>query len=297
MKNELMGLLLLLTTLAHGEKGDAEAYIKKYKDVAIREMHMYGIPASITLAQGMLESGNGKSYLATKANNHFGIKCHKGWTGDRVYHDDDAKNECFRSYKNANESFKDHSLFLKHRSRYAFLFDESPTDYKAWAKGLKKAGYATNPRYPELLISLIERHKLHKYDLKGSGDYRKIPKEEGEFEVELFQRQVSSNHVKYILVKEGDNLEMIASELEVPVSKILKYNEFNYEHQIRKGERLYYQPKRRKAAVEHVRHEVAEGETMHDIAQQYAIRLDRLYKINGMAVGSQPAKGEILLLR
>ena len=143
-----------------------EKYIEKYAPLAVSEMYRSGVPASITLAQGLLESGNGMSELARKSNNHFGIKCHNNWTGGRVYHDDDAKGECFRKYSHPSESYRDHSDFLRYRDRYKFLFDYRVTDYKAWAHGLKKAGYATDPAYPKKLIKLIEDYDLHKYDRK-----------------------------------------------------------------------------------------------------------------------------------
>jgi flagellum-specific peptidoglycan hydrolase FlgJ len=156
-----------------------EEYITVFAPIAQSEMKQYGIPASITLAQGLLESGAGRGQLTRRTNNHFGIKCHKGWTGGRVYHDDDAKGECFRKYNNPNQSFRDHSEFLSSRSRYAFLFEYKPTDYRKWAYGLRKAGYATDRKYPQKLMALIERHELHKYDREviARGDYtpREVP--------------------------------------------------------------------------------------------------------------------------
>ena len=148
-------------------------YIKKYKDLAVEEMKLYNIPASITLSQGILESSNGESMLATKANNHFGIKCHSSWQGDRVFHDDDEKGECFRKYNNVEDSYRDHSLFLANSSRYSFLFDIPIQNYKSWAKGLKKAGYATNPKYSKLLINIIKRYNLDQYD-KTDDFFRKF---------------------------------------------------------------------------------------------------------------------------
>ena len=155
----LVSTIILSTSLLISQKNSADDYINQWKDVAVEQMHEYGIPASITMAQGILESSYGNSMLATKANNHFGIKCHD-WDGASVFKDDDKKNECFRKYNNARESFKDHSIFLSSRSRYSFLFELSTTDYKGWAKGLKKAGYATNPKYPKLLIELLERFEF-----------------------------------------------------------------------------------------------------------------------------------------
>lgn len=292
MKYSFLGLLIMVVTTAFAGN-DAEEYIEKYKNVAIREMKQHGVPASITLAQGILESGSGKSYLATEANNHFGIKCHQDWDGKRVYKDDDKKNECFRAYKDPDESFRDHSLFLKNRSRYAFLFEESPTDYKAWAKGLKKAGYATNKKYPELLIGLIERYELHQYDLEG---YNAKPHgEEKEIAVSLIN--VSTNNVDYIEVGEGESLESIAAKTQVRIKKLLKYNDLEWDAVIEEGDRIYTQPKRRKAAREFQYHKVEEGETMHSISQKFGIRLDRLYDMNSMRVGEQPKVGSTLYLR
>ena len=279
--------------------GDVEAYIKKYKGVAIREMKKHGIPASITLAQGILESGSGKSYLAREANNHFGIKCHEDWKGSRVYHDDDTKNECFRSYKDPDESFRDHSEFLTTRSRYAFLFDESPTDYKAWAKGLKKAGYATNKKYPQLLIDLIEKYQLHKYDLKGynESDEMDTTAVEPEFVVNPFQVNLSKNLVKYIEVKEGDTYESIAAQAEVRLHKLLEYNDLAFDSKIQPGDKVYLQPKKRRATVENEYYTVQQGETMYSISQQFGIKLRYLYKWNDMPVGTQPFMGQVLKLR
>jgi flagellum-specific peptidoglycan hydrolase FlgJ len=156
-------VILLLLPMGLWSQKTTEAYIQKWKAECLQQMEQYGIPASITMAQGILESGAGTSDLATAANNHFGIKCHKDWTGKKFYKDDDQKDECFRVYEHAEASFEDHSLFLK-RDRYASLFELKPTDYKGWAQGLKQCGYATNPKYPQLLIELIEKHRLHELD-------------------------------------------------------------------------------------------------------------------------------------
>ena len=163
-------LLLSFTSFSQTLTND---YINDYKDLAVEEMKLYNIPASITLSQGILESSNGKSILATKANNHFGIKCHSSWQGDRVFHDDDEKGECFRKYNNVEDSYRDHSLFLANSSRYSFLFDIPIQNYKSWAKGLKKAGYATNPKYSKLLINIIKRYNLDQYD-KTDDFFRKF---------------------------------------------------------------------------------------------------------------------------
>lgn len=185
MRKKLLSAVLVgviaLTTLSADKLSVQEQYVRTYSKVAVSEMYRSGIPASITLAQGLLESGAGKSRLATEGNNHFGIKCHSNWTGDRIYHDDDRKGECFRKYRNASESFRDHSDFLRYKDRYKFLFDLEITDYKAWATGLKKAGYATDPAYSRKLIKIIEDYKLYEYDVQalesigdnasGSGKY------------------------------------------------------------------------------------------------------------------------------
>ena len=163
MANRLIIILFFWTSLVAAQDISRAEYISKYKDLAVAEMHKYGIPASITLAQGVLESGNGNSELARKSKNHFGIKCHSSWEGNKVYHDDDEAQECFRNYPTVAASYRDHSVFLQ-KSRYANLFELAITDYKGWAKGLKKAGYATNPKYPELLIKIIEEYKLQQYD-------------------------------------------------------------------------------------------------------------------------------------
>ncbi len=190
-----------------------DRYVNTYAEVAQQEMNSYGIPASITLAQGILESGMGDSRLATQANNHFGIKCHNEWRGKRIYHDDDKKGECFRVYKNPRTSYRDHSLFLTRRSRYDFLFEYKKNDYKAWAKGLKKAGYATDPKYPDKLISLIERYRLDRYDLKK----RKANKEQ------LTQKTSPENIIHQ--VQKGDTLYSISKKYQVDLQRLAQENE------------------------------------------------------------------------
>jgi flagellum-specific peptidoglycan hydrolase FlgJ len=184
-------------------------YIEQYAAIAQNEMESYGIPASITLAQGILESGMGYGRLAVEGNNHFGIKCHKAWDGERIYHDDDEKGECFRVYNNPENSFRDHSLFLKNRSRYAFLFDIKTAHYKDWAKGLKKAGYATDPKYPDKLISLIERFDLTRFDEKNK----------------IAQNSKKESKIQTIhLVKKGDTLYSVSKKYNVTVDRIIELN-------------------------------------------------------------------------
>ncbi len=201
-------------------------YINHYKGIAIEKMIEHGIPASITLAQGILESGNGRSELASKANNHFGIKCHKGWKGKKVYHDDDKRNECFRKYNNPEGSFEDHSIFLTTRGRYAFLFDFKKDNYKAWAKGLKKAGYATDKKYPSKLISFIETYHLYQYDklvLKSKNKNYKIDKKE---------------KLEFIIVYKGDTLYSIARQYNLTVEELKKINKLR-SNNISIGQKLY----------------------------------------------------------
>jgi hypothetical protein len=220
-------------------------YIGTYKDIAIRKMEEYKIPASITLAQGILESGNGLSELAKKSNNHFGIKCHSSWTGKRVYHDDDRRGECFRKYPSAEGSFNDHSKFLTNRGRYEFLFDLSPDDYKAWAKGLKKAGYATDRKYPKKLISFIENFELYKYDDLVLDDraYKKYAKANAleipqESEVAVVERQEQrggrvayrSSSMATYRVDKGDTLYSIAREHDLTVEELKGLNKLRSNH-------------------------------------------------------------------
>lgn len=193
-------------------------YIKKFYPIAVSEMHAYKIPASITLAQGILESGNGFSDLATRSNNHFGIKCHRGWTGERVYHDDDEAQECFRKYKHPDTSYKDHSQFLVGRSRYAKLFKLDKHDYKGWAKGLRKAGYATDRKYPQKLIGLIERYQLYKFD-SFSKDFQ--PQAEEIVEETMPTEEATNSFYK---VKQGDTLYSIARKHNTSVAKIKELN-------------------------------------------------------------------------
>ena len=266
-------------------------YIEEYKSIAIREMQQYGIPASITLAQGILESAGGESYLARKANNHFGIKCHEDWEGGTVYRDDDRKNECFRSYKNPEESFRDHSLFLANRSRYAFLFDEDPTDYKAWARGLKKAGYATNPKYPSLLIELIERYDLHQYDQMET--IQTLAEMRGGY-----QMLETEKRLKYVVATGKESWEELARSVEVKVRKLLKYNELRYDDTLYEGQRIYLQKKKRNAPKRYKYYRVQQGETTYEIAQKMGIRLRFIYKRNdALKVGEQPSAGDQLKLR
>ena len=305
--------LLLMVFIAFGysantlaqKKITSEEYIKKYQGLAISQMKKYGVPASIILAQGLLESGSGNSTLAVKANNHFGIKCHKTWTGPRIYHDDDAKGECFRKYRSPEKSYHDHSEFLRGARRYAFLFDLNPTDYKGWARGLKKAGYATDPQYPQKLIRIIEEYKLYTLDTGVDISIESPTKGMGEevdpenFSIDIFnQRKLyMKNRIKYIIVEKGDTYEELTRELELMPWQLAKYNEIERGAKLDEGQELFIQPKRRKAEVNHPLHIAEEGETMYEIAQMYGVRLKWLYRRNRMQEGEEPVAGEKIFLR
>jgi len=199
-------------------------YIKRYVPIAVSEMHKYNVPASITLAQGILESGNGRSQLASKSNNHFGIKCHTGWKGAKVYHDDDEKGECFRKYKYVESSYEDHSQFLSGRRRYASLFKLKKTDYKGWSKGLKKAGYATDKNYPKKLIKIIETYELYEFDKIREKDLKRVKKETTKNQRKP-KVKTKKRAVKYYQVKKGDTLYSIAKKYETTVANLKKMND------------------------------------------------------------------------
>ena len=268
-----------------------ESYIDAYKEMAVEQMRKYGIPASITLAQGLLESGAGQSVLARKANNHFGIKVGTSWTGPYVKHDDDARNEKFRKYKSVRHSYEDHSKFLRSGARYAFLFELKPDDYKGWAHGLKRAGYATNPRYAYQLIDLIERYDLYRYD-RGNGKQLLALERAG-------YRLMMCNGSYYVEANEGDNLKSLAKSLKVSRRKLRSYNEVSKEHRFSGGDRVYITKKQRKTAKEfkNYYHKVEKGQSLHSISQLYGVRLRTLYKINGFSDEYVPRVGDYILLR
>jgi len=297
MKLKIFTVFCLFSGLLWAQSPGAE-YVEKWHAVAQAEMKAYGIPASITLAQGILESANGKSKLAREGNNHFGIKCHLEWEGDKIYADDDEKGECFRSYSKAEESFRDHSLFLSTRSRYAPLFKEGPTDYKAWARGLKKAGYATNRKYANLLIDLIERYDLSRFDQIDLEEMSEAEIKEGTIAfADQHLIELSSNEVEYIIARNGDTWESIAQFADCKSEDLLDYNELRYDASIEDGQIIYIQPKRRRASREHRYHLVQEGEGMYEISQKFGVRLEKLYQRNNLKVGVQPAVGTRLELR
>jgi len=277
--------LVISTNPAFGQEISRKEYIEKYSSLAVKQMHQYKIPASITLAQGILESNNGNSRLATKANNHFGIKCH-GWAGKKIFADDDKKNECFRNYKNVLESFVDHSLFLNKYSRYEFLFDYKITDYKSWAKGLKKAGYATNNKYPELLIKIIEENKLYQFDSK------KIDKNLISGKRNIYMHP---NKIKYVISKNQETYKTIAKSLNIKLKQILKYNDDNNQSVLNVGTKVFIQPKRNRSKQRI--HVVNNGEDLRTISQTYGVKMKSLKKRNQLILKNSLNNGDKLRLR
>ena len=265
------------------------AYIKEYSDIAIADQRKHKIPASIKLAQALLESAAGRSNLAKRSNNHFGIKCHSDWKGKRTYHNDDRANECFRVYKKVEDSYHDHSLFLK-RSRYAPLFKLKTTDYKGWAKGLKKCGYATNPAYASLLIRIIEDYHLHEFD-KGTGSKINYEDRLAPYDIYL------TYGLLYVVARKGNTYKQIAESLNIKESDLRKYNEVPEGYPLYEKDIVYLQMKKRKADKPHYEHLVEAGESMHIISQRFGIRLKYLYKINKKDPSFVPHAGEVIKLR
>lgn len=269
-------------------------YFDRYKDVAIEQMQKYRIPASITLAQGVLESGAGKSELATRANNHFGIKCN-GWTGRKSYHDDDERNECFRAYDNVYESYQDHSVFLTTSRRYSRLFEFKLTDYKGWAKGLKACGYATSPTYATKLIEIIQLYKLYQYDTaKGYDKFQAQQVKAGDT-----RHIYAFNKNYYLIARRGDTFRSLAKEVDISYRKLAKYNERDINDVLEEGEIVWLKKKRNKAPKDYKDrlHYVKSGESMYSISQRYGIRLKKLYKLNDLPPYYQIQVGDALRLR
>ena len=249
-------------------------YIDKFKDEAMRQQKRYKIPASITLAQGLLESGAGNGELARKSNNHFGIKCHGVWQGEKVYYDDDEKGECFRKYDDPMQSYEDHSLFLTSRPRYAELFNLKITDYRGWAVGLKKCGYATDKAYASKLIGIIELYNLNRYDLQALKKGKK-----NQEDINPHTPYISWGRL-YIEAKEGDTFESISNEFGIKRRKLAKYNELLKDHTFKEGEIIYLQEKNKYSKKGYKYHIVKEGESLHSIAQKYGMKLSNIYALN-----------------
>jgi LysM repeat protein len=305
MKRFLFIFIFLTPMLAGAQKISTEEYIRLYKDWAILNMQVKKVPASITLSQGILESASGNSSLATKANNHFGIKCHKGWSGGTYHMDDDAPNECFRKYTSVLDSYNDHADFLSGRERYQGLFKLEITDYKGWAHGLKEAGYATNPKYATLLIDLIEKYKLYEYDQQAlnpayvnnnnnvnnnnGGNNNSSNQDKGKL--------VYINGLQAIRIAKGQTKMDIATKFELKVKQLEKYNELGPGDELYEGQLVFIEPKRNTAEPAYKYHEVKPGETFYSIAQQYGMKMQSLMKKNNMWYGSVIKPGDKLSLR
>jgi LysM repeat protein len=285
----------------------AADYVDLYNKLAVKEMRRSGVPASITLAQGMLESNNGNSRLAVNGNNHFGIKCHKGWEGGTLHQDDDHPNECFRKYDSVFDSYADHSNFLRSRDRYAFLFGLKTTDYKEWAHGLKRAGYATDPQYAHRLIKLIEDHRLYRFDEDINPEdvrtYEDLPAAKrgkvDNFVIDMYRSHVVkyNNGVGYVEVKNGDTFNSISQEFDLRDWEIYAYNDLNQNADIGENWFLYIEAKRNKANLKHQVHVVKQGETLHYISQKYGVKLKRLLKYNDFSKSEVLKEGVHVKLR
>lgn len=298
----------------------ADDFANKFKDLAVGEMKRTGIPASITLAQAMIESDYGRSRLAREANNYFGIKCHDNWTGPTIKHNDDKRNECFRKYSKPEESFYDHSDFLKSVPRYSFLFEIGTTDYKAWARGLRKSGYATNPDYANMLIKNIEDNNLWYFDrdykvtsrtskpashVKEPDTVPVIDSSEKPVShsfsnsavVARVPRIMENNRIKYIIVKDGDTREKLEKDFQLLRWELAKYNELESDFQIVPGQILYLQPKREKAEPGKEYYITAGSDTMYLISQRFGIKLKSLYEMNRMNQDEETEEGRKIWLR
>ncbi len=289
-KNSIVCILLLSSAIMLGQNKNPIYldYIRKYKDIAMEHQRKYKIPASITLAQGLIESAAGTSELAKKSNNHFGIKCHNSWEGDKVYHDDDEKGECFRKYKNPKYSYEDHALFLTKSSRYDVLFKLDVTDYKGWAHGLKRCGYATDKAYASKLIQTIELYGLHRYDGKS------MPRLPKEYE---YHDLLSQWGLPYIVAREGDKIKYIAREFELYRYQVRRFNDFPRGYVLQPGDIIYVKAKRRKAQKPNTIHVLSAGESLHDVSQKYGVKLKKLIKRNNISEENVPVAGMELRLQ
>lgn len=310
MQQRILTIFVLFIALSQNILGQGikwnstyQTYIDQYKNIAIREMHRYGIPASITMAQAILESGAGRSDLAINGNNHFGIKCH-GWEGRTIHHDDDLRGECFRAYDDPMDSFEDHSLFLVNRAHYRSLFQLDRTDYKGWAHGLKKAGYATSPTYARRLIDIIELYRLNELDYAkdvtmGRPANNITPpsniKVNSTIEGGMHQVLVC-NKTPYVIAHRNDTWQTIGKELGINHKKLAKFNERSHKETLKAGDIIYLDKKQTKAdkSFKNKVHVVRQGESMYDIAQHYGIRLKSLYQKNNLSPDYQVKTGDRL---
>lgn len=310
----LLGLFNTPSNAQDEPRLTAEQYIAQFKEAAIADMKKTGVPASITMAQGMFESDYGNSALASIAKNHFGVKCHKDWGGDTYYMDDDAPNECFRKYNSVEESYDDHSNFLRTRDRYKFLFDLSITDYKGWANGLKQAGYATNPAYADKLIEIIERYNLQALDEGGTPqpivdvkveknkEKKNVVNEDNKPirvkvtpRVKMLNGLATINNVPFVYVEKSDSYLKISKQYKLELWQILEYNEAEKNDILHIGDIVFLNPKKGRAEVE--TYTVKEGETMYDIAQAYGVRQKKIYQMNNIVPGTALTAGQELKMR
>lgn len=325
MKKVYISLLLAFVatvSLGAAERQTREEYVERYKAIAIAHMERYGIPASITMAQGILESDSGNSRLSTSSNNHFGIKCKKSWTGDRVYHDDDAKGECFRAYPSVEASYQDHADFLDQSPRYDSLFAYPSDDYRSWARGLKAAGYATAPDYAERLVKIIESMKLYLLDKEdGSKIYsaaktatenteawweNNIATSDEQINPNAFRVTVNAhkgysvyrtNHTYYIVAKEGDSFESLGKIFDISAKMLRKFNDVSKAAQPAKGDVVYIERKKTQWLGNTMQHRVVRDETLYSLSQSYGIRQKSLAKLNRLDAGAEVKKGDIIKLK
>ena len=283
-------------------------YIEKYSEIAVSEMQRTGVPASITLAQGLVESGAGRSALSIKANNHFGIKCHSDWRGKKMYRDDDKAGECFRVYPTPEDSFRDHSDFLRYRDRYKRLFDLDPTDYKGWAHGLKECGYATDPKYAQKLIKVIEDYKLYRYDqdteVPETPSVVEQPvvvqpgKVKEEYRFSLTRKVYEINGVPCIYALDGDTYSSIAASNNLFLRELLSFNDLRKDEPLKAGDLVYLKAKKNKGAIGSEKYVFGEDpESLRDIAQRFGVKLSAIRRMNRLSASYVPQEGDTIVLR
>ncbi len=293
-------------------------YVGRWAGTAVHEMKRSGVPASVTLAQGLLESAAGQSELARQGNNHFGIKCHSAWTGAEFHKDAEIKDECFRAYNDASESFRDHSDFLRYQDRYRFLFDLEPTDYKGWAEGLKKAGYATDPAYPRKLVKLIEEYELFVYDSGVTPEVQSPAAAEApaasqtnpltavlrnriaeNVSISLSRTILEKNGVPFVSAVEGERFSDIAASFGLFTDELLRYNDAQSDYVLRADETVYLAPKKKMAAVGLDKFIPGPGEsfTIREISQRFAVRSKSLCRMNSVSESHVFREADVIVLR